>query len=345
MTSGVLQAYLLAGAWLANETATEPPITQSEWERVASPLLRTGSGPLAWWRMRFTALRESPPAPQFQDAYRAAALQSLLQSQALEQLGGRFQEYGVRPLLVKGWGVARHYPEAGLRPYDDFDFLVRPAELPAARQAVGAAWQVARVPVELHDRFNFPFDLTLEQMFSRAETASLGPVQLLVPAPEDHLRLLCFHMLYHGAWRPLWLCDLAVMLWTHPNLDPRRLLTGDASRDAWVTHSLLLARDVLGAELPPTLAEWLPPRPPGWLVSALLAQWGRGTGSSTQASLGKALRYAWPNPRRLLEVLRLRWQNPIEASLEVGAPCDESLRFPIQLRAAGRRLGDRLRRR
>lgn len=40
----------------------------------------------------------------------------------------------------------------------------------------------------------------------------LGETSIRVPAAEDHFRLVAIHLLSHGAWRPLWLCDIAAML-------------------------------------------------------------------------------------------------------------------------------------
>ena len=45
---------------------------------------------------------------------------------------------------------------------------------------------------------------------------------------EDQLRQLCLHLLRHGACRPLWLCDVAVMLESLPgDFDWDRCLGGD----------------------------------------------------------------------------------------------------------------------
>lgn len=338
MTPGELIAALLAGAWRP-EPPPLPPAVVGEpaaalGSAVSEVLLNTGAGPLTWWRMRNTPLRDHPVAAPFQVAYRSAALQSLLHGAALEALLAQFAERGVRPLLVKGWGAARIYPEAGLRPYDDFDFYVVPEQRPAAKTVVEAFRHPAGVAIELHEDYNFPFDIPLEALFGAGCRLSCGRAQVLVPAPEHHLRLLCLHMLYHGGWRPLWLCDLGAFVEAHPDLNPSRVLTGIQPADSWVAGALLLARDLLDARLPAGLAQALPAAPPAWLGPALTRQWARAIGSSAQPSLVRTLCRSWPNLGDMSEAIRLRWQNPLEASLEVGAPFDEAHRFPVQVRAA-----------
>ncbi len=345
MTPGELIAALLAGAWRPEPPPLPPAVVADPaaalGSAVSDVLLSTGAGPLTWWRMRNTSLRDHPAVVPFQVAYRSAALQSLLHGAALEALLAQFAEQDVRPLLVKGWGAARVYPEAGLRPYDDFDFYVLPEQRPAAKAVVESFRHPAGVAIELHEDYNFPFDIALEALFGAGCTLSCGRGQVLVPAPEHHLRLLCLHMLYHGGWRPLWLSDLGAFVEAHPHLDPARILTGNQPADSWVAGALLLARDLLGARLSAELAGALPAVAPTWLGPALTRQWASAIGSSAQPSLVRTLCRSWPNLGDMSEAIRLRWQNPLEASLEVGAPFDEADRFPVQVRAALYRLARR----
>jgi hypothetical protein len=45
----------------------------------------------------------------------------------------------------------------------------------------------------------------------------LNGAKIRILGAEDHLRLLCLHLLKHGAWRPLWLCDVAAALESRPS--------------------------------------------------------------------------------------------------------------------------------
>src|SRR5205814_891640 len=75
----------------------------------------------------------------------------------------------------------------------------------------------------------------------------------LVLGPEDHLRLLCLHMLVHGVCRPLWLCDIGAALESRPaEFDWRWFLSGDPRRTRWALCALGLAHELLGARLQDT---------------------------------------------------------------------------------------------
>ncbi len=50
----------------------------------------------------------------------------------------------------------------------------------------------------------------------RSQLVNLDGVDVRVPGLEDHLGILCLHLLHHGAFRPLWLCDIAAALETRP---------------------------------------------------------------------------------------------------------------------------------
>jgi hypothetical protein len=144
---------------------------------------------------------------------------------------------------------------------------------------------------------------------------------------EDHLALLCVHFLSHGAWRPVWLCDVALFLeeippdfdWAHlRSLPPRqaeevrvvaqlahRLLGADLGRTPWSTDEVI----------------------PGWLAPAVLKAWERGG----HYSLTTRIALAETHPRRFLESVRIRWPNPIEATVRWGAPYNDLPRLPYQL--------------
>jgi hypothetical protein len=146
---------------------------------------------------------------------------------------------------------------------------------------------------------------------------------------EDHLRYMCVHMLQHGAYRGLWLCDVAVVLESLPkDFDWAYLLQGDRRCSDWVASTVGLAHQLLGVRL-----DGIPPaertRPlPRWLLPSVLRQWSIGEHyMDSVPSMGYALRH----PTHLLKALRLRWPNPIQATVRVGGPFNELPRLPFQL--------------
>src|SRR5207302_3420550 len=126
------------------------------------------------------------------------------------------------PVVVKGGAVARLYGEPGLRPYGDLDLCVRPSDQAAARAALQAP-DAPPVLVDLHSDYSphqrghsLMKDCRVEELYDRSQLVRLGEAEVRILGPEDHLRFLCLHMLGHGAWRPLWLCDIAVALEARP---------------------------------------------------------------------------------------------------------------------------------
>jgi hypothetical protein len=178
--------------------------------------------------------------------------------------------------------------------------------------------------VDLHAGFT-QLDGTWDEIVERTRLARLDDVEIRVPGAEDHLRLLCLHMLGHGAWRPVWLCDIAAAIEALPeDFDWARCLRGDPRQAHWVTCAVALARRVLGARG----ADSLPERPvPRWLQTALLRQWGRPEHYMSTPSMSFVLR----RPSLLPRALRLRWPNPIEATVDLHAPFNPLPRLPLQI--------------
>src|SRR5215470_10275512 len=81
---------------------------------------------LAWRKIRDSALRASSAALQLQQAYRIYSLEAVLHQRRLKQVIPVLRSFGAEPVLVKGWAIARCYPEPGFRPYCDLDLCVLP---------------------------------------------------------------------------------------------------------------------------------------------------------------------------------------------------------------------------
>ena len=184
-----------------------------------------------------------------------------------------------------------------------------------------------RGPVDLHEGFSDLDDRSPEELFARSRRVRLGDEEVPLLGPQDHLRLLCLHMLRHGAARPLWLCDVAVALECRgpDEFDWDGLLSGDRRRTEYVLVALSLARKLLGARLEDTPVEDRTRDLPRWLIPTVLRQWGAGF--RPREPVATYLRH----PKGVLRELLRHWPNPIEATVGVGGPFNERPRLPFQI--------------
>lgn len=327
---GRLVAATLAGAWRA-----EPPATKCSGEELAAVvplLLGSGAASLGWWKVRGTPSGESAAALELREAYRAQVLENAVREREIEEVFGLLRETGVEALLVKGWAVARAYPAEGLRPFGDIDVCVRRGQLARAAGAIDKSGD-ARLWVDLHDGFKTLDDGDPEELFARAGTVRVGATDVGVLAAEDHLRILCVHLLKHGAWRPLWLCDVAAMLEGRgAGFDWERLSGTDGRRAKWIACAVGLAHELLGARVDDTPFAGAARGLPRWLVPEVLKQWDAPFATRQAPMRHRApMRAYLQSPAGVLKDLRNRWPNPIEATISVRGPFNDLPRWPFQL--------------
>jgi len=329
---GRLVARSLAGSWRSSPPQAD--LSPEELSVVGPILERQGSSGLAWATIRGTPLAELPEAGGLKDGFRHHTLQARLLEHFLLQAVPYFRDQGIEPMLAKGWAVGRLYPEAGRRPYGDLDLMVLPSDFQKAVLAQGSS-DAPMARAELHQGFNELRDRSPKELFgrSRLETLTqpetLNGIQIRVFSPEDHLRLLALHALEHGLARPLWLCDLGVVLESLPgDFDWELCMWGEPWLSAGVRSALGLARSLLGVDLEEAgvPGPWREPPPPPWLETAALGALGADAHYMDLPDFGPLLN----RPRGLLRAARLRWANPLEATFRMEAPWDEMPRFAVQ---------------
>jgi hypothetical protein len=338
---GALIARLLAGAW----RASPPPLdlTADDLARIAPLLFKSGAAALAWWRLRRSALADLATTRDLRQAYRLHTLDAELHAIRIAETLGRLEAAGVATLLVKGWAVARFYPEPGLRSYTDVDLVVRRGALARARAALAAGPPIGE-PVDFHDGPGLLDRASFDELAGRAESATVGGAAVRVLGPEDHLRVLALHGLRHGLFRPLWLVDLAVCVEARPAaFDWSRCLGPDLRRAEWVASTVALSHCLLGTQLTDTPIEARVSRLPRWLVRAVLRSWDRCEGVSHAPRVFQAFLGLLGQPGKLRDEVRLRWDRPIQATLDVNGPFNGLPRLPFQLAAAALRISELIR--
>ena len=321
---GKAVAEVLAGSWRKSASA----ISGHQLEMAMPILLKAGAGGLAWCGIRNSGLTASETGELLHAAYRMQSLRSALHKRNLGRVIPALRAAGVDPLLVKGWAVARLYPEPGMRPYLDLDICVRPNEYDRARDVLSNG-DLQDCVVDLHSGFGKFYTRQTEEVFSRSRLVKLGDLEVKVLGPEDDLRFLCLHLLRHGAVQPLWLCDVCVVLeGLSKDFDWDLCLTGRRRVAEWVGCAIGLAHHLLGASVAGTPVEYLTSRLPGWLVPVVLEEWGKPL--KTLPRLVASLSDVGGWPRNLPGDLLNHWPNPIEATMTVGGAFNELPRLPYQ---------------
>jgi hypothetical protein len=331
--TGRLVATALSCSWRANPQT--PNLSLAELEHIAPLLLRFGSGGLAWWRLQNSPLATSAVAEDLHQAYRLNTLESVINESKITQAVSAMRAAGVDPILIKGWSCARTYPQRGLRPYGDIDLCVRPDDYSKAMRVVDDLNREGLV-IDLHRGLNRLGKGDFSELCERSRLHTLQGIDVRIPGPEDHLRIVAFHLLREGGWRALWLCDVAAAIesrdadfdWSYCLREPYREHVLCA---AALAHVLLgaIIDDIprLSSEISSKDASW---NLPEWAVPTVLKEWGSSLPSMTRRHTGP-MSQQFRHPANIFAAIAARWPNSIEATATMRAPFNNWPRWPVQL--------------
>jgi len=327
---GRLIAQTVAGSW--RERPTSSALEAAELSAITPQLLSAGVAGLAWRRLRDSHLKDTPSAAELRGQYERNTVLAVIQRQGVESVICALNSAGIESMLVKGLAAARLYGEPGLRPYVDVDICVGQQQIEAA-QVVLKRLSGTGVTVDLHREFATLGGGNWKEIYSRSQLIKIGDTEVRVPSPEDHLRILSIHMLREGAWRPMWLCDVAAAVESRPaNFDWSICVGQSRQTSNWINCALKLAHELLGANISGTPAAKDAKPLPQWLTSTVLKEWGATAPSMTlrhQSPMANHLR----SPGTLLPGFRHRWPNPIEGTIVSRGLFNDLPRFPFQLTA------------
>jgi hypothetical protein len=327
---GRLIAQTLAGSWRAVPTPIKLEV--AELSAITPQLLSAGVAGLAWRRLRDSHLKDAASSAELRRQYERNTVLAVIQRKGIESVTRALNSAGIESMLVKGLAAARLYGDEGLRPFVDVDICVAQRQIEAA-QVVLKSFSDTGVTADLHREFATLGGGNWEEIYSRSQLIKLGASEVRVPSAEDHLRILSIHMLREGAWRPMWLCDVAAAVESRPaNFDWNICLGQSRQTSNWINCALKLAHELLGASITGTpAAEDAKPLPP-WLTTTVLKEWGATAPSMTlrhQSPMASHLR----SPGSLLPGFRHRWPNPIEGTIVSRGLFNDLPRFPFQLKA------------
>lgn len=261
--------------------------TREMWDTVVTEAERHGLAPMLHHRLARRFPAAPVPAPvreRLKRAHRACAAKNLGRFHALAPVLAGFSKAGIAVIVLKGaYLAATVYENFALREMSDVDLLVRREDLPGAdailegagflRKEFSAAPasdlkefhyqdRAGRTMVDIHwelYRPDCPFRFDQDDMWRAAVPAVVAGVGVRAFAPEDQLIHLASHAAIHRfefGLRPL--CDLAEVIarqrveWPLLVEKARRQKAGRA-----VGVPLLLARNLLGVEIPAAASEGL----------------------------------------------------------------------------------------
>lgn len=325
---GSLVAAVLAGSW---RSSNYPPLTihHDELQEITPLLCRSGAGALAWKRIKDTSLATSPAGETLRDTYRLQSLRAGVHEQQVEKVFRLFREAGVDAFLVKGWAAANLYEQHDLRPAGDIDVCVRPEHY----DKVLAALAESDCFTDLHTALGEIGERSFDDLLARSKTVPLGAENVRTLCTEDHLALLCIHLLKHGGWRPLWLCDIAAAVESLPsNFNWDICLGTHEQRARWITCTFGLAKGLLQADVSrvPLGRDHL--RVPDWVTETVLYHWSRlFPGDALPMRAAPLMAVTLKKRRDILKGIRERWPDPITATFNLQGSVNNFPRFPYQL--------------
>jgi hypothetical protein len=262
----------------------------------------------------------SIPADSAQKArglHRAQVLSSLKMTAELFRLVEMFRTANLAAVLVKGPTLAqRAYGDTGARQYGDLDFLVHHRDIARASEMMTSAGfqagisreaiRAEKIPgqytflrtsvpllVELHTERTmryFPRGLPIEDFFLRQENVVLDGHEIPALAREDELVLICVHGAKH-LWDRLTLStDVAAYTARQSALNWEAAFATAKQFGAarMLNAGLLLARNLLRAPLPQSVASQVLTDPSAGHLAAQIAGWLPSAGEALPGVLSRA---------------------------------------------------------
>lgn len=237
-----------------------------------------------------------------------------------------FRENGVEPILIKGWAIAREYPNPSQRVYSDIDFCVAPDLFQKCSQFVNDE-EFKKLNIDLHCGLRHLDSFLWEDLFENSRLLLVGDVEFRVLCHEDHLRVLCVHWLTDGGVYKEKLLDIYYLIENgSDDFDWDRCLGGISEiRRGWVIKTIGITHryynlDVIGLPFFEELKDI-----PKWLIKTLEEEWATDTKLiPLHTLLGNRAEF-WKQLKKRVP------PNAIQATIDMEGKFDERPRFYYQM--------------
>jgi hypothetical protein len=244
-----------------------------------------------------------------------------------------FRENGIEPVLIKGWAVAREYPEMYQRFFSDIDLSVAPDDYEKALQLVEGI-EGGNLNIDLHCGLRHLDTLEWDRLFANSEVELIDEVPVRILRVEDHLRVLCVHWLTDGGAYKDRLLDIYYLLQNNADkFDWDACFHAiDENRREWIIKTIALVHkyhplDV--SKLPFAVGIDSIPK---WFTKALEKEWA----SETRL---QPLHVYLNSRKELWKQLKKRFPpNAIQSTVLMNGKFDESPRLFYQLGSIFQRL-------
>ncbi len=311
------------------EQTDSPDITKEELEYITPILIELGTGGLAWYRVRLSSFRDTDCAEKFHQAYRFVKLRVKMREMAMQRAFNLFRSHDIEPILIKGWSVARFFPDNAMRHYSDVDFFIPPDKYDLA-QKLFLKEAAEDFYLDLQKGTGYLDESTFDDVFSRSILVKFGETQVRVLSHEDLLRIVCYHWLHDGCVRFTGLCDIALLLESRPkNFDWKICLGANHTRSHWIACAIKLSGEMFGVELEGVPEDIKNLKIPKWLIRAILKEWDKPTRERIYPH--PSLFLELKKPLSFIKSARKRFPpNPIQSTIFLNGYFNETPRLLYQ---------------
>lgn len=350
-----------------------------DWEHVYRLTRRHAVLPLIYSQLSAAGV-EIPPEDlaRFKEQFQDNAARNLFLTAELRGILQNFSAADIEAVPYKGPALAIYaYRSLALRRFVDLDILVRKADVLRAREVLedrgfvcATQWTSAQQNLLLHTQHNLPMSsdqglivvelhwevasrlfatsLQAEEFWERLEEMQLNDLEVKCLSAEDLLLSLCVHGSKHLWERLAWICDIAEIVKSRPEIDWDLLLTRAAATGSqrMLLLGLRLANTMLDAPLPEQVRSKLENDKVVTALAHDVVQRTFGGSETVAITINDSLKFNWAvraDWRSRLRYLRLLFQ-PTDADI-AALTLPRALRFVYYLRRPFALLGrDRERR-
>jgi hypothetical protein len=267
----------------------------------------------------------SPELTEQENENRWLILRAKVEDERIKAAFRLLRDNGIEPILIKGWAVAREYPERHRRVSSDIDLAVSPGRYKEGLELISNV-EYGKLNIDLHCGLRHLDTLEWDKLFQNSRLELIDDVNIRILCPEDHLRVLCVHWLTDGGAYKERLLDIFYLLQNNSkNFDWEKCFQPlDENRRDWIKKTVTLVHryhNLSDLSLPFAIES---DSIPGWFMNALEKEWASETRlNAIHAVLG--------NRKEFRRQLKLRISpNSIQSTVLMEGKFDDSSRLYYQ---------------